>query len=542
MMSLDPYETWLGIPADRRPPTHYDLLGLAPFESDPVVIDQASLRRMSRVRQHQLGPHGDLSQEVLAELARARLVLMDPDRRADYDAKLRQLDDRLPAPPSQPEGVGDPDAKPQPLGDDESMPDPLGSIDLALPRFDHGITGPRPAKRGPAAWKRCLVPTAFISLHLGLLGSGYMYLRDPWRWRQAAPVVARSSPPKNPSKPGGPAGPVRPAAPAPVMPEVDRTPSVWYSFDGKTSIAVARSEDFEMNRGDYTIFARIRTERGGTIFSKTDQGDHWVRDDKSLFVREGKLVFAIGKVDSAEAARPIGDGEWHDVAMTFSHERERGLVRLYVDGKLDRRKLLAPTPRTDARGHIVRVGFTPHGYPCGQEYFLGDVAQVRFYGRALTPQEIRALPTKQPGDDPTVACWILGHVLGTPIVDRAGHGHAGTVESEAMPDPPPSADDNAGEADDRTIHSGEAGVKQPEEERKPGSPADVLRSHGLEARRVALSVEARRGGCCYSGGRGKSSCHDIVQLPDGADRAAVQPRRIPAVQERSASSDQRVEG
>ena len=28
-MDFDPYATWLGIPADRRPPTYYDLLGVA---------------------------------------------------------------------------------------------------------------------------------------------------------------------------------------------------------------------------------------------------------------------------------------------------------------------------------------------------------------------------------------------------------------------------------------------------------------------------------------------------------------------------------
>ena len=75
-MDFDPYETWLGIPADRRPPTHYDLLGLSPDESDPATIDQAALRRMSKVRQHQIGPHSDQSQEILSELAR---VPPDPD-------------------------------------------------------------------------------------------------------------------------------------------------------------------------------------------------------------------------------------------------------------------------------------------------------------------------------------------------------------------------------------------------------------------------------------------------------------------------------
>ena len=75
-MDFDPYATWLGIPADRRPPTYYDLLGMAVDEPDPAAIEQAALRRMSKVRQHQLGPHSDRSQEVLSELALARL---DPD-------------------------------------------------------------------------------------------------------------------------------------------------------------------------------------------------------------------------------------------------------------------------------------------------------------------------------------------------------------------------------------------------------------------------------------------------------------------------------
>jgi len=88
-MEFDAYETWLGIPADQRPPTHYQLLGLAPYESDPAAIGQAALRRMSKVRQYQLGPHSDRAEEVLHELARARLILMDPDRRTDYDAKLQ---------------------------------------------------------------------------------------------------------------------------------------------------------------------------------------------------------------------------------------------------------------------------------------------------------------------------------------------------------------------------------------------------------------------------------------------------------------------
>ena len=49
-MDFDPYETWLGIPADLRPPTCYDLLGLASHEPDLAAIEIAALRRMGKVR------------------------------------------------------------------------------------------------------------------------------------------------------------------------------------------------------------------------------------------------------------------------------------------------------------------------------------------------------------------------------------------------------------------------------------------------------------------------------------------------------------
>lgn len=54
---FDPYHRWLGIPKNARPPTHYQLLGLANGESDPEVIDEAVIRQTTHVRSYQIGPH-----------------------------------------------------------------------------------------------------------------------------------------------------------------------------------------------------------------------------------------------------------------------------------------------------------------------------------------------------------------------------------------------------------------------------------------------------------------------------------------------------
>ena len=50
---FDPYLHWLGIREPHRPPNHYQLLGLAPFEPDPYVIAQAADRQMQYVGQFQ---------------------------------------------------------------------------------------------------------------------------------------------------------------------------------------------------------------------------------------------------------------------------------------------------------------------------------------------------------------------------------------------------------------------------------------------------------------------------------------------------------
>lgn len=90
MTVFDPYYRWLAIPPAEQPPTLYRLLGLTPFESDPSVIEEAADRQMAHVKTHHGGQFSAESQRLLNELAQAKLVLLDPARRAKYDALLAQ--------------------------------------------------------------------------------------------------------------------------------------------------------------------------------------------------------------------------------------------------------------------------------------------------------------------------------------------------------------------------------------------------------------------------------------------------------------------
>ena len=86
---FDPYYKWLGIRPDERPITHYRLLGLQSFEGDLDVISNAADQRMASLKTYQIGQHSDHSQRLLNELSRARVCLLNPQKKADYDQSLR---------------------------------------------------------------------------------------------------------------------------------------------------------------------------------------------------------------------------------------------------------------------------------------------------------------------------------------------------------------------------------------------------------------------------------------------------------------------
>ena len=90
-ITFDPYHKWLGIPKAQRPPTYYQVLGLAQGETDVEVIEEAAIRQTTHLRAYQVGPHAADCTRLLNEVSAARQVLVNPQKRQDYDAKLAQL-------------------------------------------------------------------------------------------------------------------------------------------------------------------------------------------------------------------------------------------------------------------------------------------------------------------------------------------------------------------------------------------------------------------------------------------------------------------
>jgi len=86
---FDPYYQWLGIPPRHQPPNHYRLLGIELFEENLEVIQHAADQRMAHLRNFQTGKRAAESQRLLNEVAAARQCLLNPEKRAAYDAHLK---------------------------------------------------------------------------------------------------------------------------------------------------------------------------------------------------------------------------------------------------------------------------------------------------------------------------------------------------------------------------------------------------------------------------------------------------------------------
>jgi cytoskeletal protein RodZ len=95
--SFDAYHDWLGIAPKDQPPNHYRLLGIDLYEDKAKVIDSAVDRQMAHLRTFQTGPRAKHCEELLNKVSAGRVTLLDPEKKAAYDAELRDVLDAKPA-------------------------------------------------------------------------------------------------------------------------------------------------------------------------------------------------------------------------------------------------------------------------------------------------------------------------------------------------------------------------------------------------------------------------------------------------------------
>ncbi|MCP4888695.1 MAG: hypothetical protein GY904_19030 [Planctomycetaceae bacterium] len=190
---FDPYHMWLGIPPEDQPPHHYRLLSIAVFEKNLDVIEAASQRQISHLRTYATGPNSELSQELLNEVAVARVTLLNPARKAEYDQALMQSQ----------AGSKIDQARSQQSIESPSISTPT---QVTAPSFSPSVTPAPKTSRGKAkksmSWSKPLVGSILVAV---IIVFSFAYLKA----RQKDPEVAQATPraaiqPRQPSSSRGP--------------------------------------------------------------------------------------------------------------------------------------------------------------------------------------------------------------------------------------------------------------------------------------------------------------------------------------------------
>jgi hypothetical protein len=190
-MSFDPYRKWLSIPEDFRPPTHYQLLGISADERDLEVIDAAVLRQSAYVRNFQTGKYAADATRILNEIAAAKLCMLDPAKRAAYDAELKRkgiypqpahetpVAPLAPEPRSQPSRGAPPPARRAPVQAQSARAQPVApNIDLDALASQAGARSRRsgPQVRLPSRSRSSSLPLHYWLIPAAITGLAVIFI------------------------------------------------------------------------------------------------------------------------------------------------------------------------------------------------------------------------------------------------------------------------------------------------------------------------------------------------------------------------------
>jgi hypothetical protein len=169
-------------------------------------------------------------------------------------------------------------------------------------------------------------------------------------------------------------------------------------FDGTAFVEITR-----VVSADFTVAMRVKTTSNAS-------GGQWYQGmglvdgemvgsaaDWGCSILNSKFALGIGAPDKTISTnRSVNDGEWHHIVAT--RNSSTGVVQLYVDGVLDKTDSAATGPRTAP--NELRIGAT-HANPPVR--FVGNIDDLRLYGRVLSGGEVFSLAHPAGNTAPTIS-------------------------------------------------------------------------------------------------------------------------------------------
>jgi hypothetical protein len=145
------------------------------------------------------------------------------------------------------------------------------------------------------------------------------------------------------------------------------------------------------------------------------RGDWNGNDSYSIHTYTDILSFSMGKNWASGVSVPltsIQSDVWTHVVGVATPTQHK----LYVNGQL-------VATRNTSKASVTSTGSTYIGKGLTVTYFAGNIDEVRFYNRALSPAEVRELYDWAP---PPVAYYDFEEASGNYVYDKSGHGIGGT--------------------------------------------------------------------------------------------------------------------
>lgn len=167
--ALDPYEKLLQLRLHSRLPEDWELLGIAPTESDPQRIHEAFNRRLAQLKPYEVGAYAESAQRLIDELSQAFTRRTDSSRGLsqpgpDADQKGTLADDRSAVAPPAGAATERRRVRPETPKPAEREATPKASLDDVLADFEDLSAVQRPegdepvreqvsVTLGPSAWR-----------------------------------------------------------------------------------------------------------------------------------------------------------------------------------------------------------------------------------------------------------------------------------------------------------------------------------------------------------------------------------------------------
>ncbi len=173
---------------------------------------------------------------------------------------------------------------------------------------------------------------------------------------------------------------------------------------------------------DFTISFWLRTEqfrRGLSHWREghglVDGANYWSGAGFGLSVLNGMLACGAGLADQTIAsATAVDDGVWHHAAVT--RDGPTGMVHVYVDGV----PAVAGAGPTGSLGTVSSLFLG--AMRTDQNYFQGEMDDLRLYNRVLAPTEVRALCDATPPQPDPAAFATAPTATGTGSITMAAVG------------------------------------------------------------------------------------------------------------------------